>query len=131
MTLQEAFEKAGDDDLLVCDLGDCAVANKKSELINSDIPCEVAVSKTWKVIPAEPKVLTYDKWVIKNHTNQNDWEIGYIRIAFEAGHQNGRLERDLEVRPVIEKVERCMQLPSCNDFSMVMNNLKPLNKEQI
>lgn len=57
---------------------------------------------------AEPKVLTADEML----DNYGDFQCRTEFIEYgESMHQNGRLERDLELRPLVEYVNRLI-----NDF---------------
>ena len=88
--------------------------------------------KEWFVIPSKLKVLTAEEYasgVYINKAELNSFYKSLVISSFEFGHKNGRLERDIELRPVIEKVKRYMENHGCNDFSMVINNLKPLIQE--
>lgn len=87
-----------------------------------------------EIISVDPKVLKFQEWIEQEDyykpLEKNEYSLEDMKISFEAGDQNGRLERDLEVKPVIEKVKRYMGDHGCNDFSMVMNHLKPLNPNE-
>lgn len=63
----------------------------------------VAMSDQWKIIPAEPKVLTAEE-IIKEKRKifRDDWiaanTLDFVNMCGAEFHQNGRLERDLELR---------------------------------
>jgi len=66
----------------------------------------------WQVIRPEPKVLTSDEyveWKDENRESHGKLPLSGESYAstvkdFEAGHKNGRLERDFELRPLIQAV---------------------------
>jgi hypothetical protein len=77
--------------------------------IEKFISLRYAVSDDWEIVPVEPKVLTAEEW----YKSFYSWEeLGISRYdeqsqriaTFNAGHKNGRLERDLELRPAIEEM---------------------------
>lgn len=63
-------------------------------------------------IKAEPKVLTAEEYLISKHqpSLHNICKVSFDSFRdllinfFEAGHQNGRLERDLELKTLIDAV---------------------------
>ena len=85
---------------------------------------------------AEPRVLTADEWL-----ESRNYEVGHglyytlndVIDTFNAGHQNGRLERDLELRPLLDafaKYENNLgDYDSRNELVKAYCNLKPLNQE--
>ena len=90
-----------------------------------------------KPAPESEKVLTTAEWTDKNIPSNFHRDIHeFIEKACEFFQQNGRLERDLELRPLVEAVERCQRSVSTGEMGIatinlfnVLGNLKPLKAE--
>lgn len=108
---------------------DCKFA--KTKHLNEHPCLNCSVRPTWyNFIPAESKVLTAEeiaeKIVFNNGTPFRADVIKYGNTM----HQNGKLERDLEVRPMIEAVKEFFSEDNslgCDDILYELENLKPLN----
>lgn len=148
MTFQEARAKAKDGDLLRL------VLKKESgpEITTSIFVGEKGKfhlsfqqydSDQWQIIPAEPKVLKDVMEYLKS-VNASDKighsELGRLECTFKAGHKNGRLERDLELRPVVDdfkeiettlaNMDSLIKPESFEIYKLVqsaLRKLKPLN----
>ena len=88
------------------------------------------LSDQWQVQKAEPKVLTVEE--LWNENFQADLQFTLFKKTHKKIHQNGRLERDLEIRPLVEAVKdyikREYSIGSWTSvFSDILKNLKPLN----
>jgi hypothetical protein len=104
--------------------------------IEKFISLRYAVSDDWEIVPVEPKVLTAEEW----YKSFYSWEeLGISRYdeqsqriaTFNAGHKNGRLERDLELRPAIESMRVAIEsdmnfFESGNPFFLNLKNIPPL-----
>jgi hypothetical protein len=81
-----------------------------------------------KIIPAEPKVLSADELFKKMRLNSIHTEVEYG----EAMHQNGRLERDLELMPLIDAIKS--PCSNVDDWLRLVGNevenIKPLNSDE-
>jgi len=95
-------------------------------------------SDKWQVKKAEPKVLTFAEWKNKESDGYGDlcfYDIEYE--CFNAGHKNGRLERDLEYKELLKAVEELTTvlpnskylLPETRTIVKIYNRLKPLNPD--
>lgn len=99
-----------------------------------------------KIIRSKPEVLSVDQIIEfidkKNDDHPNEWDISFnyehMRELIDKCHQNGRLERDLELRPSItflKELSKKMEDMHEIDYWTVMelrdtlNNLKPLNQD--
>ncbi len=93
------------------------------------------LSDQWQVQKAEPKVLTVEE--LWNENFQADLQFTLFKKTHKKIHQNGRLERDLEVRPVIDALDKTLESISYQDqyqkttayktLVACIENLKPLN----
>lgn len=140
MTLQDAIKEMNPSDGWRSENYLAIMGNDRTMVTNQGavlkIDCGI-LSEKGRITPTAPKVSSFqDYWdkEIKRHKNkysssQMNLLFDECKSSFEHGKVQGRLERDLEARPVIEKVGRYMENHTCNDFSMVMDNLKPLNPE--
>ncbi len=87
----------------------------------------------------EPKVLTVDEWIklenIDAIPNMSTAQLikEWVRGTAKFFHQNGRLERDLELQPLGEAVakyeDKLGDYDSRNELAKVYCNLKPLEEE--
>jgi hypothetical protein len=102
MTLGEAWEKA--------EKGERIEHPVEASFIKDDFPppfelsYESAVEKKWQIIPAEPKVLSVEE-MFTNTFDEHHPLYGYKRFIIDllkAVHNNGRLERDLELKPLLD-----------------------------
>ncbi len=114
MRIDELCEKAKHKDLLECDsreTGKQEFILWFNQILTRDKRHPVFISahfktNTWKIIPAEPKVLTVEEIVDSMNSeyisiNRDDFLTYQVAIQItKLGHQNGRLERDLEIRPL-------------------------------
>ena len=103
-------------------------------------PCCVCVHahRENKFEPEEPKVLTADRWFDKQTAVKSfpDEETKHLilcwtGVAFNDGHKNGRLERDLELRPFVDFCNQnadrmCTVWSEAREF---LRNIKPLNHD--
>ncbi len=133
------------------DVVSCVIANteqffiiKNNQLLTLDgrHPCFILdhFKADWKIIPAEPKVLTAEE--IENKFEDGSTVMDIIEYA----RQNYRLERDLEFRPLIEVTEKFISHANgfnyhCDgggygfikswheSFTNALEDLKPLNDE--
>ena len=85
-----------------------------------------------KIITAEPVVLSAFEFssLPKNKQVPYEREGDYIERLFREGHNNGRLERDLELRPIIEYCKKQVELNRHSywqDLIGLIENLKPLD----
>jgi hypothetical protein len=129
-TLKEAYDLANGDDVIKHfswgDGQDCMTKNAINEIRNT-VDVLQALSKEWIIIPADPKVLTYHDYFLK-------WKGKPLpEDVFNAAHQNGRLERDLELRAIVDFVVKNIDFldawDSAQDIIEAARNLKPLNPE--
>jgi hypothetical protein len=91
--------------------------------------------KEGQIIKAGPNVLSAED-IQKNIAER--WQVGGNQYVYEielvqAGHQNGRLERDLELRPLFEVIEFAIKEATTfshhtNKIVNAFKNLKPLEK---
>jgi hypothetical protein len=106
MKLTEAFEKAGNNDTLSCNIGARTVWSTKSGAISGTFnpPFIFSISDEWEVIPEEPKVLSVKEYVdnvgLPMHMRNENFYTK-LKEAFESGRQNGRLELSLEIRKIV------------------------------
>jgi hypothetical protein len=131
MELKEAYEKASDDDkLTILKAGEAWYSIRKSDMHDIEIVFEYAISDQWKIIPAKPKVLTAEECL---HEYSGRIEAADYIAGFEDGKPQGRLERDLELRPVFEAVEeyeeKLGEYESRNAILEAYANIPPLNKK--
>lgn len=92
-----------------------------------------------EIIPAEPKVLTADEIVQKVTDEDPDNRKPYRRLMYECtnyAHQNGRLERDLELRQFVQYIKDfCKSLDSegfKKDAERILEQIEiipPLNQD--
>ena len=88
-----------------------------------------------KIITAEPVVLSAEEFYTSfrdeiRFPGNNQQLSTIIEQAFEAGDKNGRLERDLELRPIIEYCKKQVELNRHSywqDLIGLIKNLKPLD----
>lgn len=118
-----------------------ASAGPGEDLVCSNV-CGYYFPKSWVVEAAEPKVLAVDKAYHRDYPDVtwgecNPRRNGYY-MGFRAGKPEGRLERDLELRPVIEKAVIWMERVEADNLGKRINreaerlineikNIKPLN----
>lgn len=125
----------------------CDIANKRqffvvknNQLLTMDgrHPCFILdhFVADYELVEAEPDVLTAEEWIEKRremykHPRGFTWHDKDIFQACEFFHQNGRLERDLEVRPAIEYLNALNSVDqyACNQLPIILKNLKPLNED--
>jgi hypothetical protein len=87
-----------------------------------------------EIIPAEPKVLTAEEFIGKGYNHPvEEQRYHYEDMVMIANrfHKNGRLERDLELRPLVKAVKEYhvgMSRNSITDVIDAIENLPPLNK---
>jgi len=139
MTLSEACENAND--------GDTLIFNNRNQYeyhegVNFAIGCKAAISRKWKIIPAEPKVLTGEQWHDKNYSPDSamadEYNQEHMIHAFYEGDQNGQLKQWLnhkELRKLAESWISSYQnaLPKqglVREFAEALENLKPLEKNE-
>ena len=93
---------------------------------------------TGKIIRAEPKVLSPEE-ILEKHKNGYSAQLYHstVLIMLREARENFRLERDLELRSLVEKVSSLFY-PGCNwridpdqakELQSVLENLKPLNQD--
>jgi hypothetical protein len=86
-----------------------------------------------KIIKAEPRVLTDDEIInmCADHGTYAEWDREDIRYAAQISHKNGRLERDIELRPAIEAMRLAIENDYCNAeyerrLNTALENIPPL-----
>ncbi|MCK5604924.1 hypothetical protein KAR91_23745 [Candidatus Pacearchaeota archaeon] len=137
LTMSEAFE-CGDDDIPYIEGGFNRTGYSKKQLLENPNGLRPAVldhfSNIWRVKKADPKVLTVDQaWEkYRNMCFKGFSDIDSIPNAyttgFADGKSEGRLERDLELRPVFKALS---DWESGKDrdgrvLLQIFQNLKPL-----
>ncbi len=135
MRLHEALEKANDNDKIRHDWG--GLEFFKKDITSFYMSARAAVSVEWQIIPAEPKVLTAEQ-IVDSVNNE------YVKIREEdfltyqtaiqiakLGQKNGRLERDLQSRPLVESIQKYIDDDNIqwhkSGIEEALQNLKPLN----
>lgn len=87
-----------------------------------------------EIIPAEPKVLTAEDMFDHLYSGHKDMDkvcfAPFNMIAFGMKmHQNGRLERDLELRPLLKKLSQLIEIfhgPTLQNVSDLMKEISSL-----
>ena len=134
-TFPEAREKAQDGDKLYLKEETGETWIKVGALGRIRLSWKQYDSDRWQIIPAEPKVLSVDeaaeKYLNFSNADQNycmGWRTGFFR-----GHSNGRLERDLELRPAIDLIEKRLSKPVDSfdypEMLAVIRKIKPLKQD--
>jgi len=78
--------------------------------------------KYWKIVQPEPRVLTPEEYSKKIRNDYGSFsECSGCEPAFIYGHQNGRLERDLELKSFIEYTKNML-----NDFNSNIEIQRPV-----
>lgn len=141
MTMEEAFQ-CGDGDIpFNNDHGgfNTAKLHVKKEILGDDPPIVMNPAhglsdkwQVWKVIKAEPEVMTAEWYVNRFEPRQASaspmkYSVEDMMICFEQADQNGQLKEQKRVSPLIEAVKR-----ACYGAGMAgttiereFNNLKP------
>lgn len=110
MTFQEARSKAKDGDLLRLVSkreggSETTTEIKVGEKGEFRLSFEQYDSDQWQIISAEQKVLSAEEYINREYDKpfpEGDLSIHDIEYTFEFANQNGRLERDLELRDAIK-----------------------------
>ena len=136
MTMSEAFKCEDDDIPFVEGIYNTKCMLPKARLLKEDLrylTIDVSLSVEWQVKKAEPKVLTAKE--IENKFEDGSTVMDIIEYA----RQNYRLERDLELRPVIDALDKTLESIACEDqyqkttayktLVACFENLKPLKTE--
>ncbi len=117
MDFKEAYEKANDEDSLRRKAWEHdQMIEKSANTMATSLTVESIFSDDWEVIKVEPKVFTAEEWLENQklgwyylRDDQKEIVKPWINGAFEDGHENGRLERDLEVSPLIEAIRNFLK----------------------
>ncbi len=136
LTLKEAYENANYDDFIGRRSGVRWAKKDIGSFSNISLSFSSAMKNDWEIIKKEPKILNVREIIAS--TMQRDGEMAmeceYRRIRMAM--QNGRLERDLEFRPLIDSVSKLFDKADHDGVSKItqkifdeFENLKPLNKE--
>jgi hypothetical protein len=131
MTLQEAHEKAKKGDRVFYG----GLGYVKGDPIESQdhiLPTQ-ALDKGWKIMPAEPKVLSVEE-MFTNTFDEHHPLYGYKRFIIDllkAVHNNGRLERDLELKPLLDFIGKHspgdrIDVSRLYEIYVDIENLKPV-----
>ena len=131
MTLQEAYKKAGTQDVLKCN----DYESRRDFIYSASIHFKYANSDQWQIIP-EPKVLNgEDVYASNSHEILHDLEVepeDFIKI-WEVADKNGQLKQWLNHKPLRNTIQFFIDSPGCEDFKPVLRealkNLKPLKPE--
>lgn len=143
MKFHEAREKANEGDKLKLFLAETGKRGQITTKIlasgkgNFTLSFEQYDSEQWQIIPAEPVVLSVEEWLKKNVAMK--FLIGdFTNVIIECSeffHQNGRLERNKELQPVIEAAEKLHDIAPVygvasytSEFFNAVKNMPPLNK---
>lgn len=148
MKFEEARRQAKNGDKLRLPIILTNELEKITEIIVGEKGCfnlswEQYDSDQWEIIRAEPKVLTEDELWDGGHFMHGVYDevisVTTFRRIFRKAHQNGRLERDIELRPLVDKVkELCSDANNFVAYSALINcglildlieDTPPLNKE--
>ena len=147
MTMREAFQCGDDDKPYIEDGFNCTLTYTKKQILQKQRPetdpCTVfkmvkdSLSDKWQVQKAEPKVLTVEECFKKYSIRQMEKDFApgrdYFHFGFGDGKGQGRLERDLEVRPVVKAIQKYQNDDSIefheSGIFEALENLKPLNDE--
>ena len=133
MEIKDAYKKAGPDDILKREIWKLSAGIRAEDFHKKNIDGFSALANDWEIIPPEPEILTAGESFDNEYGDEycgTEFKKGYMG-GFKNGHQNGRLERDLELRPVIEVVQEFFTEDSskgCDDVRDMLANLPPLSK---
>lgn len=134
MTLQEAFEKAGSDDVLRC--RGFGSAERRNITILGNFPFKIVIEKCWQIIPAELKLVDAQEFIyntfddMKNLDKDDDPEFTYPEMvaAFDGGEENQWLNHK-ELREAVEKwIHVGSNSQTVSKIVEVYKNLKPLKQ---
>ena len=140
MKFHEAREKAEKGDQLClkipAPLGEFETKITVGEEGEFRLTWELYESDQWQIIRAEPKVLSINDLSAKiiimekhGHFKMNRQD---IQDVAEMCHKNGRLERDIELRPLLENIIDNWDSLKSDGYECLIKiyeNLKPLNKD--
>ena len=140
MRLHEAIEKAKNGDTCAIPGLDGFIISKEAHRIISPLTDKPYVfcprdfqRGDWRIIPAEPKVFTAEESYGEIALAGEDLEFYPFKIIYNFIMKNGRLERDLEVRPVVKAIQKYQNDDSIefheSGIFEALENLKPLNDE--
>ena len=118
MTLQEAFEKAGNEDCIYHpEHGGAEMRIKKKNFHKNAVFGRVVFSHAWQIIPAEQKVLNAHDYIasqqglkyLKSY-REREIAIDWGKSGFDHGDKNGQLKEWLnhkELREAVEDFSHC------------------------
>lgn len=122
-TMQEAHGLAKNGDK-VCDIyGNFYVKGGT----DCTLPVSIVVARNWRIIPAEPKVLTADEWLQGDDFNY----VASFKDAFNAGNQNGQIKEWNRLKPLVDAVRLVLSnysakhAPCFYDLEEATKNLQP------
>lgn len=149
MKLKDAIFEMNDQDTFRPDTGQCDIVADIDVLKwvnNADIVrfTKKNLNLEGEIIRAEPEFI--EPSVIVEHRLETLGKVNFvgrlygmarfeitrnqiIRLANDCT-KNGQIKEWKRLKPLIDKVKRFMEEPGCNDFSMIIKNLKPPYKNE-
>jgi len=136
MTLQEALNKMDiGDKFLIDDPAWVEIEMFKGEnglrqfrTINDSLTVKISVeimNKKGEIIPAEPKVLTAEEWIIEKFGNDSDYQKKDFIFSFNGGEKNQWLNHK-ELRKAAEEFVKHYPKSNYPSFASALANLKLL-----